>query len=240
MKRISLTLLLPLVTAFTVGAQSATEKTSAGDLKITPIAHGSLMFEFDGKIIYVDPWTRPVDLTKYPKADWIFVTDIHIDHYDAKAIELVRKPGTRIVGPAVVNEAAKEVLVIKNGETKTFDGLQVEAVPMYNIVRLDDKGLPRHEKGRGNGYVFNFGNRRLFVAGDTECVPEIKALKNIDIAFLPMNTGPTMSPQEAAQCALSFKPKILWAYHYGTEKPETIRKTVTDGGMEFRIGPSGF
>lgn len=246
MKLVTAVVLAAVLIAGGSAAQSMTERTSAGDLKITPIAHGSLVLEFGGKVIHVDPWSRsgpnqqPVDLSGYPKADWIFITDIHGDHFDPKGIEAVRKAGTRIVAPAAVAATQKDAMVINNGQAQTYDGIRVEAVAAYNIVRQRE-GRPMHEKGRGNGYVFTFGDKRLFVSGDTECVPEIKALTNIDIAFLPMFNGPTMNPQEAAQCAMAFMPRILYAYHYGTDDPKTVQKMLADARIEYRIGaPSGF
>lgn len=217
-------------------AQTATEKTSSGDLKITPIQHGTLMLEFAGKVIHVDPWSR-ADLSKYPKADWIFITDIHQDHYDPKGIEAVKKAGTKVVAPAVVAEKFPEAIVLKNGESQTFDGIRVEALPMYNLEVDSERGVRLHEKGRGNGYVFNFGDKRLFVSGDTDCIPEILQLKNIAIAFLAMYARPTMSPQEAAQCAMQFKPKIVYAYHYGSDDPTIAQRMLAGTGIEMRIGP---
>ncbi len=216
-----------LVSLLLLAPQAATEKTSKGDLKITPITHGSLMFEFGGKVIAVDPWTGTgADFTKYPKADWLFITDIHPDHYDTKAIDIVKKPGTKYVAPAVVAEKLKGATVMKNGETKEFDGVKVEAIPMYNLVRGPSAGTFFHDKGRGNGYIFTFGDKRVLVAGDTEGTPELKALKNIDIAFLPMNLPYTMTPEEAAACAQAFKPKVLYTYHYGDSKVSVVQGIV--------------
>ena len=240
MKFVVLIVSLLFLAAPAATAQTATEKTSGGDLKITSIQHGTLMLEFAGKVIHVDPWSR-ADLSKYPKADWIFITDIHQDHYDPKGIDAVKKAGTKVVAPAVVAEQFPEAMVLKNGESRTFDGIRVEAVPMYNLKRKSEQGVPRHTKGRGNGYVFNFGGKGLFVAGDTECVPEIQQLKNIAIGFLPMYDLPTMNPEEAAQCATQFKPKILYAYHYGSDDPTIAQKLLAGTGIEVRIGaPSGF
>jgi L-ascorbate metabolism protein UlaG (beta-lactamase superfamily) len=190
-------------------------KTGAGDLKITFIGHGTLMFTFGGKVIHVDPVTQYADYAKLPKADLILITHEHRDHLDLKAVEKVRQPGTQVV----VNKAgAGQVagsLVMANGEVKTVAGLSIEAVPAYNLVHKRDSGEPFHPKGRGNGYVITFGDKRVYVAGDTENTPEMKALKNIDIAFLPMNLPYTMTPEMVADAARAFKPKVLYPYHFG-------------------------
>jgi L-ascorbate metabolism protein UlaG (beta-lactamase superfamily) len=229
----SLSVLTPQMTAQVV-PRTATEKTSQGDLKITSIAHGSVMFEFGGKVIYVDPWSQ-ADLSAYPKADWIFITDIHGDHHDPRAHEILKKEGTKLVAPAAVAEKAPEALVLKNGETKSFDGIEVEGVAMYN-TRPGADGSYAHEKGRGNGYVFHFGDKRVYVAGDTACTPEMRQLKNIDIAFLPMYGARTMSPEEAAVCAKEFRPKLVYAYHYRDDDPKIAEQMLAGSGIEMRIG----
>lgn len=229
--------LLVLTTVLLAGLpQSAVERTAAGDLTITPIKHGTLMFEFGGQVIHVDPWSQ-ADLSRYAKADWIVITDIHGDHFDAKGIEAVRKADTKMIGPAAVAEKLQEVMVVKNGETRTLGAIQVEAVPMYNLKRGPEAGKVHHDKGRGNGYIFTFGDKRVYVAGDTECTPEMRQLKNIDVAFLPMYESRTMPPEEAAECARAFKPKILYAYHYRDNDPTIARRMLADSGIEVRIAP---
>lgn len=229
-------LLVLILSVLFQASETAIEKTTGGDLNITPIKHGTLMLEFGGKVIHVDPWSQ-ADLSRYPKADWIFVTDIHGDHHDPKGIDAVRKAGTKFVAPAAVAQNLPEAAVLKNGETRTFDGIPVEAVPMYNLKRGPEPGKFHHDKGRGNGYIFTFANKRVYVAGDTECTPEMRQLKNIDVAFLPMYEPRTMTPEEAAQCAKEFKPKILYAYHYRTNDPTIAQKMLAGTGIEVRIGP---
>jgi len=191
-------------------------KTRAGDLAITFIGHGTLMFNFGGKVIHVDPVGQYADYRKLPKADLILLTHEHHDHLDPKAVELLRKPDTKIV----VNEAgASQVpggIVMKNGETKTVAGFKIEAVPAYNLVHLRQPGVPFHPKGIGNGYLITFGDKKVYVAGDTENTPEMKALTGIDIAFLPMNLPYTMTPEMVADAARAFKPKVLYPYHFGS------------------------
>ena len=216
--------------------QVATEKTSKGDLKITPVVHGSVMFEFGGKVIDVDPISMGADWSKYPKADWVFITDIHGDHFDPKALEMLKKGTTKFVAPQVVADKLPGATVMKNGEAKEFDGIRVEAIPMYNLKRGPSEGKFFHDKGRGNAYIFNFGNKRVLLAGDTECIPELKAVKNIDIAFLPMNLPYTMPPEEAAACAKDFKPKVLYPYHYGDSNVSGVQALVGKD-IEVRVTP---
>ena len=229
MKRLGLIMgILLMVGAGAVNAQEKFEpdviKTGAGELKITFIGHGTLMFTFGGKVIHVDPVGQYADYGKLPKADLILITHEHRDHLDPKAVEMLRQPGTEIV---LTQAAAGQVaggLVMANGEVKTVAGLTIEAVPAYNLVHQRESGELFHPKGQGNGYVITFGGKRVYVAGDTENTPEMKALKNIDIAFLPMNLPYTMTPEMVADAARAFKPKILYPYHFG--KTDTARLTT--------------
>jgi L-ascorbate metabolism protein UlaG (beta-lactamase superfamily) len=164
-----------------------TIKTKAGNLEITFIGHGTLMFTFGGKVIHVDPWTRFTDYSKTPKADIILLTHHHRDHLDPKALEMLRTGKTILVLTETCASRIKGGIVMNNGDIKTIEGLKIEAVPAYNLVHMRSEGVPFHPKGVGNGYVITFGDKRVYVAGDTENTPEMKKLKDIDIAFLPMN-----------------------------------------------------
>lgn len=210
---------LIMVFAVGVAAQEKFEtdsiKTSAGDLKITFIGHGTLIFTFGGKIIHVDPFSEMADYTKLPKADIILLTHEHRDHLDLKALNPVRTEKTLVV---LTQTCAKQVeggIVMNHGDVKFIEGLKIEAVPAYNIIHKRDTGQPFHPKGIGNGYIITFGDKRVYVAGDTENIPEMKELKGIDIAFLPMNLPYTMTPEMIADAAKAFKPKILYPYHFG-------------------------
>jgi L-ascorbate metabolism protein UlaG (beta-lactamase superfamily) len=194
-------------------AGTDTIPTSAGDLKITPVYHATLVLEHGGKVVIVDPWSKGA-LDKLPKADLILLTDVHFDHMDKEAIAKVRKAGTVIVAPAAVQAEIKDAKVLKNGEKTTEMGIGIEAIPMYNKVRGPEAGKLFHDKGRGNGYVLTFADKRVYLSGDTECTDEMKALPSIDVAFVCMNLPYTMPPAEAAQCVKAFKPKILYPYHY--------------------------
>jgi L-ascorbate metabolism protein UlaG (beta-lactamase superfamily) len=218
------------------GFQEDTIKTVAGDLKITFIEHGTLMFTFEKKVIHVDPVSRYADYSKMPKADLILVTHEHGDHLDPKVIEILKKEGTELVLTKACTEKTKGGIVMKNSDVKTVKGLKIEAVPAYNIVHKRDNEQPFHPKGRGNGYVITFGKKKVYVAGDTENTPEMKQLKNIEIAFLPMNLPYTMTPDMVADAAKAFKPKVLYPYHYGDTNPQILVDLLKDSkDIEVRI-----
>ena len=211
-------------------------KTSAGDLKITFVGHGTLIFSFGGKVIHIDPVSSEADYTKLPQADIILITHEHGDHLDANAIKTIRKEKTTIILTENCSKTIKDGIIMKNGDAKTVEGLKIEAVPAYNIVNKRNNEIPYHPKGEGNGYIIAFGDKRVYIGGDTENIPEMKKLKNIDIAFLPMNLPYTMTPEMVADAAKTFKPKILYPYHYGntdTKKLVDLLKDVKD--IEVRI-----
>jgi len=211
-------------------------KTDTGDLKITFIRHGTLMFEYGGKVIHVDPWSQLADYSKLPKADLVLVTHEHGDHLDTKAIGIIRQEQTKVVLTKACAEKVPGGMVMKNGDVLTVLGLKIEAIPAYNIVHKRSNGQAFHPKGRGNGYVITFGKTRVYVAGDTENVPEMKKLKKIDIAFLPMNLPYTMTPEMVADAAKAFEPKILYPYHYGQTDPKLLESLLKDSEkIEVRI-----
>lgn len=202
--------------------------TSEGELKITFIGHGTLMFEFGGKVFHIDPYGRLADYSVLPKADLILITHEHGDHLDIRAIASIRKENTALILTETCAEKVEGGRVMKNGDTKTVLGIKIEAVPAYNIKNKRDSGDPFHPKGRGNGYVLTLGDRRVYLAGDTENTPEMMSLKNIDIAFLPMNLPYTMSPGMVADAAKAFKPKILYPYHYGQTDTSILGELLKD------------
>jgi L-ascorbate metabolism protein UlaG (beta-lactamase superfamily) len=216
--------------------QIDTLKTEGGDLGIMLFGHGSLALAYQGKGVVVDPWSRLADYTQLPKADVILITHEHADHLDPKAIEMLRKDSTVILLTQACAEKVPGGKVIKNGETQTVAGIKIEAVPAYNIVQKRPDGTAFHPKGSGNGYVINFGKTRVYVAGDTENIAEMKNLKNIAVAFLPMNLPYTMTPEQAAEAAKSFMPKILYPYHFGETDPKRLVELLKDvKGIEVRI-----
>jgi L-ascorbate metabolism protein UlaG (beta-lactamase superfamily) len=212
------------------------EATSAGDLAITFVGHGTLMFEFDGKVIHIDPVSREADYSNMPKADLILVTHEHGDHLDLDAIDAIRKEETVLIVSASCAERAPSGVVMRNGDTRTEHGLKIEAVPAYNIVHVRDSGQPYHPPGNGNGYVITLADKRIYVAGDTENTPEMKALRDIHIAFLPMNLPYTMTPEMVADAARAFRPAVLYPYHFGdTETSELLDLLKDLEGIEVRI-----
>jgi L-ascorbate metabolism protein UlaG (beta-lactamase superfamily) len=188
--------------------------TASGPLDVRPLHHASVLFGWSGKSIYVDPTMVALADPALPKADVIFITDIHPDHLDPAAIRRLSRDGTLVVGPPAVAEKAHVDVVMQNGETHDAAGVGAEAVPMYNLVRGPAAGQLFHDKGRGNGYVLDFGGLRVYLSGDTECTPEMRALQKIDLAFVCMNLPYTMPPAEAVQCVQAFRPKVLFPYHY--------------------------
>ncbi len=229
----ALVFLLVLVTACAVAyAQDVTDtssvKTSQGDLNIRALGHGTLMLSHNGKIVHIDPWTKQADYTKLPKADLILVTHEHQDHLDMDAISKITKPETKMIINQKCAEKLPNATVMKNGDLATVAGFQVEAVPAYNLVHKRDNGQPFHPKGSGNGYIITFGDKRVYVAGDTENTPEMKALKNIDVAFLPMNLPYTMTPEMVADAARAFKPKLLYPYHTGENEVKKLTDLMKD------------
>lgn len=213
-----------------------TIKTSQGDLVISFLGHSSLMMTYVGKTIHVDPVSSEADYSKLPKADIIFITHEHYDHLDLKAVNSIKTAATKIVGTSEVASQIPGIVVMKNGNLQTVDGLPIEAVPAYNIVNMQAPGKPFHPKGVGNGYIVTFGDKRLYIAGDTENTAEMKKLRNIDIAFLPMNLPYTMTPEMVADAAKAFKPKILYPYHYGETNTARLAALLQDTpGIEVRI-----
>lgn len=216
--------------------ETDTIETSQGSLEITFIGHGTLMFSINGKVIHIDPWSRLADYSKLPKADIILVTHEHMDHLDPGALKTLKKQTTDII---LTEECAKQVkggIVMKNGDSRTVQGFSITAVPAYNIVNMRDKHNPFHPKGVGNGYVVIFGDKRVYIAGDTENIPEMKDLKDIHIAFLPMNMPYTMTPEMTADAVRSFKPVIVYPYHYSeTDTAILVNLLKDEKGVEVRI-----
>ena len=208
--------------------ETDTIKTSVGDLKITFIGHGTLMLTFGGKIIHVDPFSEVAGYTNLPKADMILLTHEHRDHLDLKAFNPVRTEKTLVVLTQTCTKQVEGGIIMNNGDIKSIEGLKIEAVPAYNIVHKRDSGEPFHPKGIGNGYIITFGDKRVYIAGDTENIPEMKELKGIDIAFLPMNLPYTMTLEMVADAAKAFKPKILYPYHYGETDTSKLVNLLKD------------
>ena len=212
--------------------------TSAGPLDLTFLGHGTLMLTFKDTVLHVDPYGKVADYAALPRADLVLLTHDHADHLDQAALALVRTPVTDIVLPPVCADRVQGGLILKNGETRTVRGITVTAVPAYNLVHHRDNGQPFHPRGAGNGYLLDFGDTRLYVAGDTENIPEMAALKDVDIALLPMNLPYTMTPEMVADAARAFRPRILYPYHYGDTDPQRLVELLRDQpDIEVRIRP---
>ena len=209
-------------------------ETAAGAVKITPLNHASTLIEAAGKVIYLDP-AKPVNFSSLPKADLILITDIHGDHMDPASIKEISKGATEIISSPAVAQTVTMAKPIANGETKTWQSWTIEAIPAYNLQRGPAPGKLFHDKGRGNGYVLTYGGKRFYFSGDTEGVPEMRALKNIDVAFVCMNLPYTMPPDEAAEAVKAFHPKIVIPYHYRGSDLSVFQKDLQGTGIEVRL-----
>ncbi|MBJ7879916.1 MBL fold metallo-hydrolase [Gelidibacter salicanalis] len=206
-------------------------KTTAPDsIAVIPIEHATMILTHRDVVIYVDPVGGAEAFAEQEKPGYILITDIHGDHLDVKTLQAMTLDSTILVVPQAVKDKlpelkVKELVVMNNGDTKDFDAYSIEAIPMYNL-RKD--ALKFHEKGRGNGYVLNLGGQRIYISGDTEDIPEMRQLKNIDMAFVCMNLPYTMTVESAASAVLDFKPKKVYPYHFrGTEGMSDVNQFKT-------------
>ncbi|HWV33451.1 MAG TPA: MBL fold metallo-hydrolase [Dyadobacter sp.] len=217
--------------------------TSKGPLKIQPLNHATLALTWNGKTIYADPYQAPKTFVGIAKPDLIVITDIHGDHFDPASLDALDLTNTVIVAPQAVADKMSDALkakttVLANGASTEKLGISIIAIPMYNLPETAES---RHTKGRGNGYVLKLGGKSVFLSGDTSGIPEIKALKNIDVAFVCMNLPYTMDINEAAATVLAFKPKVVYPYHYrgqnGFSDTEAFKKLVNekDGKIDVRV-----
>lgn len=231
-------LILTCLVAIGVSASEDRFETSNGELMIHPVHHASFVMEWNKLAIYVDPVGGAKLFTKFPKADVILLTDIHGDHLDPKTLEDLIKPTTQIVAPAAVvkmlpDALQKQVTTLINGTTNASGPFSIEAIAAYNTT--EDR-LKYHAKGRGNGYVLTLGGKRVYISGDTEETPEMRELKDIDIAFVCMNLPYTMDVEQAAKAVRAFHPKVVFPYHYRGSDLERFKQLLgSDSGMEVRI-----
>ncbi|MBZ5621812.1 MAG: MBL fold metallo-hydrolase [Acidobacteriia bacterium] len=230
MRRLALAFALAATAALAAAPEEFS--TSAGTLRLTPIQHASLMIKAGEKVMYVDPAQGSYD--GLPPADYILITDIHGDHMVPALVDKLKKPGTVILAPKAVAEKVTGATVISNGETKTIGDFKVDAIPMYNLKPADN-GQIYHEKGRGNGYIVTYGGKRFYFSGDTEGIPEMKALRNIDVAFVCMNLPFTMTAQDAAVAVRAFHPAIVYPYHYRGQDTAVFAKALEGSGIDVRL-----
>lgn len=217
-------------------------KTNHGDVKIHPINHATLAFEWNNKTIYVDPNGEAEQFADLPAPDLVIITDIHGDHFNKETLQQLNLQNAEFIVPAAVKEMmdgmeVKKVTTLANGEQTTWNNIQIKAVPMYNLPETEDS---RHPKGRGNGYILNIGNKSIYLSGDTEDVPEMRELQNVDVAFVCMNLPYTMSVEQAADAVLDFQPKVVYPYHYRggggqLSDVETFKNKVEDQNKNIEV-----
>ena len=207
-------------------------------LKIAFIGHATLILTYGDTVIHVDPVSEQSDYTGLPKADIVLVTHEHSDHLDPTAIAALRTDATSVVVAARCAGKVPGAIVLQNGDSRSVKGVRIEALPAYNIAHMRAPGAPFHPRGDGNGYLLTLGSRKVYIAGDTENTREMKGLKGIDIAFLPMNLPYTMTPEMVADAARAFQPKVLYPYHYGdTDTGKIEALLASEKGIEVRIRP---
>jgi L-ascorbate metabolism protein UlaG (beta-lactamase superfamily) len=214
-------------------------KVSGGELTVQPINHATFVLTHQHKNIYVDPTGGAAAFQGLAAPDMILITDIHGDHFDPKTIEAIQTAKTMLIVPQAVAETLpattgkERILILKNGDQSTQGNVKISAVPMYN--RADAENANYHIKGRGNGYILEIGGKRVYISGDTADTPEMRALKNIDVAFVCMNLPYTMDVNEAAAAVLAFKPKVVYPYHYRGQDVAVFNKLVGAGNKQIEV-----
>lgn len=243
MKQFMLSIILSTA-IFQLNAQNAPVQiisTNNGNLQIQPITHATFVMTYNGKTFYIDPTGGPSAFNGMAAPDVILISDIHGDHCDPKTVDSIRSSNTIIVAPKAVAEKFTNVdksrlVILNNGEKTDQGGATINAIPMYN---LPEDAESRHTKGRGNGYVINFGGKNIYVSGDTEDIPEMRQLKNIDVAFVCMNLPYTMTIDQASNAVLEFKPKIVYPYHYrgqgGLSDVNAFKKLVNNENKDIDV-----
>lgn len=234
------TALIFLAAAAAAAAAEAPEKDRlagpAGELEITFLGHGSLILSAGGTVVHVDPYGKVADYAALPKADIVLITHEHQDHLDPAALQAVRKESTEVIATAAAAAQIERATALENGMILTLSEVGIEAVPAYNIKHERSPGVPFHPKGRGNGYVVAMAGLKIYIAGDTENIPEMKNLTGVDVAFVPMNLPYTMTPEMAADAARTIGPKILYPYHFGESDTAKLVSLLRDRpGIEVRI-----
>lgn len=243
--KISLTVLFSFVLFGAIAQLPVADeiKTDKGPLKIQPLNHATLALTWNGKTIYADPYQGIKTFAGITAPDLVLITDIHGDHFDPATLEVLDLSHAVLVVPQAVADKMSDKLkskatIVKNGQTVSTLGISITAVPMYNLPEAADA---KHTKGRGNGYVLKMGGKTVYISGDTAGIPEMRSLKNIDVAFVCMNLPYTMDVPEASSAVLDFKPKIVYPYHYrganGFSDTDTFKKLVNaaDASIEVRL-----
>jgi L-ascorbate metabolism protein UlaG (beta-lactamase superfamily) len=203
--------------------------TPLGEIAIIILGHASLLIQWEGKNIFVDPYSKVANYATQPKADLVLITHGHYDHFDTSALKHITDDKTIFVTSMDVMKKIKGANGLKQGDVFDYNGLKIQAVYAYNINQKREDGKPFHPKGEGNGYILNFGGYRIYIAGDTELIPEMKEIKNVDIAFLPKNLPYTMSDEMFIETAKAIMPKILFPYHYFELDTVALKAKLPEG-----------
>jgi L-ascorbate metabolism protein UlaG (beta-lactamase superfamily) len=238
-------LLIVLVFAITIvfAQRSAPDQIAvkSGSVSIQPVLHGTVVLTWNGKTIYVDPYGGAKAFTGIAAPDLILITDIHGDHHNAETLAAIETGNAKIVVPQAVydqlaDDLKSKAVVVANGKTTDQIGIAISAIPMYN---LPEDAESRHTKGRGNGYILTIGGKKFYFSGDTEDIPEMRSLRNIDVAFVCMNMPFTMEVSQAADAVLAFKPGIVYPYHYrgqgGLADVAAFKELVNKGNAKIDV-----
>ena len=238
---LSLFSILLTILVFGQRPEADTFKTNKGDLIVQPILHGTLVLQFNEKVIYVDPYGGTAAFTGIEQADLILITDIHGDHLNEDTLDALNIKDIPIIAPqAVADKISKkyhsQLKVLANDDSMQLFDIDIKAIPMYNLPKAADA---KHIKGRGNGYVLTMGKKKIYISGDTSGINEMRNLKDIDIAFVCMNLPYTMDVKEAASAVLDFKPSIVYPYHYrgnpDMSDTEVFRTLVSDKNDQIEV-----
>lgn len=209
--------------------------TDKGQVELWFLGHGTLMLKYNDMVIHVDPFSAVADYSKLPEADMILITHQHGDHLDPAALAKIKGAKTIVFCNELSAASLPGATVMKNGDRQMFRDIEIDAVPAYNIVNKRPDGTPFHPRGEGNGYILTIGDKRIYIAGDTEDIPEMEKLGKIYVAFLPMNLPYTMTPEMVASAARMFNPAILYPYHYGETDAELLLPLVDSTITKVRI-----
>jgi L-ascorbate metabolism protein UlaG (beta-lactamase superfamily) len=216
-------------------------KTNQGDIKIHPIVHGTLALEYKGLTIFIDPYGGAEGFEGLNDADLILITDIHGDHLNKETLEALNTNNSHFIVPEAVAQQMEginnsSIEILNNGNSTSFKGMDITAIPMYNLPETEDS---RHPKGRGNGYILNIGGKVIYISGDTEDIPEMRALQNIDVAFVCMNIPYTMTVEQASDAVLEFEPSIVYPFHFrgqgGLADVEQFKNNVNEKNKEIEV-----